>query len=124
MKYTEFIAEVIALAEAAEKTEVVEKAKTELAKYEKAQVTRATYAEKQKAKKAEAKAEVREKAIAVLTAEPKTATEIVEALAAEGVTVTRQAIPPLFKTALEEGRVAKETIKVEKKTAVGYKLAE
>ena len=122
MKYTEFIAEVIALAEAAEKTEVVEKAKAELAKYEKAQVTRATYTEKQKAKKAEAKAEVREKVLAVLTAELQTATEIVEAAGVEGL--TRQAIPPLLKPLVEEGKVVKETIKVEKKTAVGYKLAE
>lgn len=124
MKYTEFIAEVKTIAEAAGKQEVVEFAEKELVKYEKAQETRKAYTEKKTAEKRAAKAEVLEKAIAVLTAEPKTATEIVEALAAEGVTVTRQAIPPLFKTALEEGRVAKETIKVEKKTAVGYKLAE
>jgi len=123
MKYTEFIAEVIALANAAEKTEVTEFAEKELKKYENAQVTRAAYAEKQKAKKAEAKAEVREKVLAVLTAELKTATEIVEAAGVEGL--TRQAIPPLLKPLVEEGKVVKEqfTVAGAKGKVVGYKLA-
>lgn len=123
MKYTEFIAEVKTIAEAAGKTEVVEFAEKELAKYEKAQETRAAYAEKQKAKKAEAKAEIREKVFAVLTAELQTATEIVEAAGVEGL--TRQAIPPLLKPLVEEGKVVKEqfTVAGAKGKVVGYKLA-
>ena len=120
MKYTEFIAEVKTIAEAAGKTEVVEFAEKELAKYEKAQETRKTYTEKKAAAKKAEKAETFEKVFAVLTAEPKTATTIV---AEAGVAITRQAIPPLFK-AFGEGKVEKVEVKVDGKKAVAYKLAE
>ena len=118
MKYTEFIAEVKTIAEAAGKTEVVEFAEKELAKYEKAQVTRKAYTEKKTAEKKAAKAEIFEKVYAVLTDEPKTATTLVEEA---GVGITRQAIPPLFK-AFGEGKVAKVEIKLEgaKGKQVGY----
>ncbi len=122
MKYIEMLNYVI---ENVKDEEVVATATQAKQTYENAQVTRKAYLAKKTAEKQEAKAEVRAKAIAVLGETPKTATEIVEALKAEGVEVTRQAIPPLLKPALEEGTVAKEAIKVEgaKGKVVGYKLA-
>lgn len=110
-----------------ENEEVKAIAKARIEREQKANETRKNYVAKKNAAKEEAKAVLREKAIAVLGTEPKTATEIVEALAAQGETITRQAIPHLFKPALEEGKVAKDTVVIEgeksKTKAVGYKLA-
>ena len=122
MKYIEMLNYVI---ENVTDEAVVEAATKAKGTYEKSQVTRKAYTAKKAEEKRAAKAEVLEKALAVLGDEPKTATEIVEALAAEGIEVTRQAIPPLFKAALEEGRVTKEAFKIEgtKGKVIGYKRA-
>ena len=118
MKYTEFIAEVKTIAEAAGKTEVVEFAEKELAKYEKAQVTRKAYADKKTAEKRAAKAEVAEKIFAALTDEPQTATDLI---AATGVEITPQGVAALVRV-FGEGRVAKTEIKLAgvKGKKVGY----
>jgi len=120
MKFVEFLNWIV---ENVENEEVKAVATARLEREAKEAKTRAAYAEKQKAKKAEAKAEVREKVLAVLTAELKTATEIVEAAGVEGL--TRQAIPPLLKPLVEEGKVVKEqfTVAGAKGKVVGYKLA-
>lgn len=118
MKYTEFIANVIELAEAAGKTEVVEKAKAELAKYENAQVTRKAYQEKKTAEKRAERAEVAEKLFAALTDEPQTATDLI---AAAGVDITPQGVAALVRV-FGEGKVAKTDIKLAgvKGKKVGY----
>lgn len=118
MKYTEFIAEVKTIAEAAGKTEVVEFAEKELAKYEKAQVTRKAYADKKTAEKRAAKAEVAEKIFAALTDEPQTATDLI---AATGVDLTPQGVAALVRV-FGEGKVAKTEIKLAgvKGKKVGY----
>ena len=123
MKYVEFIAKVTEIAEAAGQPEVVEFAAKELAKYEKAQETRKVYQEKKTAAKRAEKDGVRAQVLAVITAEPKTATTLVAEAAIEGL--TRQAIPPLLKPLVEAGTVVKEQIVVEgaKGKQTGYRLA-
>lgn len=118
MKYTEFIAEVKTIAEAAGKTDVVEFAEKELAKYEKAQVTRKAYTEKKTAEKRAEKEAVAEKIFAALTDEPQTATDLI---AAAGVDLTPQGVAALVRV-FGEGRVAKTEIKLAgvKGKKVGY----
>lgn len=78
-------------------------------------------AEKAVAKEAE-KAPIREAILAVITAEPKTASTLI---AEAGVEVKPQAIPSLLKPLIEEGVVFKADIKVKGKgTQRGYALTE
>ena len=118
MKYTEFIAEVKTLAEAAGKTEVAEFADKKLKEYEKAQVTRKAYAEKKTAEKRAEKEAIAEKIFAALTDEPQTATDLI---AATGVEITPQGVAALVRV-FGEGKVAKTEIKLAgvKGKKVGY----
>ena len=78
-------------------------------------------AEKAAAKEAE-KAPIREAILAVITAEPKTASTLIEEA---GVEIKPQAIPSLLKPLIEEGVVAKADIKIKGKgTQRGYVLTE
>lgn len=78
-------------------------------------------AEKAVAKEAE-KAPIREAILAVITAEPKTASTLI---AEAGVEIKPQAIPSLLKPLIEEGVVFKADIKVKGKgTQRGYALTE
>ena len=78
-------------------------------------------AEKAAAKEAE-KAPIREAIFAVITAEPKTASDLI---AEAGVDIKPQAIPSLLKPLVDEGKVIKTDIKVKGKGTVrGYALPE
>ena len=78
-------------------------------------------AEKAVAKEAE-KAPIREAILAVITAEPKTASTLI---AEAGVEIKPQAIPSLLKPLIEDGVVYKADIKVKGKgTQRGYALTE
>ena len=78
-------------------------------------------AEKAVAKEAE-KAPIREAILAVITAEPKTASTLI---AEAGVEIKPQAIPSLLKPLIEDGVVFKADIKVKGKgTQRGYALTE
>ena len=78
-------------------------------------------AEKAAAKEAE-KAPIREAILAVITAEPKTASTLIEEA---GVEIKPQAIPSLLKPLIEDGVVAKADIKIKGKgTQRGYVLTE
>lgn len=78
-------------------------------------------AEKSAAKEAERKP-IRDAIMAVMTAEPKTASTLI---AEAGVEVKPQAIPSLLKALVEEGVVVKTDIKVQGKgTQRGYVLAQ
>lgn len=119
MKTVEFYEYVIGNVE---NEEVKAFAETQLAKYEKAQETRKAYTERKNAEKNAARDAVREKVVAVLTNEPKTATTLIEEA---GVEISRQAIAPLLKPLIEAGTVTKEpvTIAGAKGKQVGYKLS-
>ncbi len=118
MKYTEFIAEVKTLAEAAGKTEVAEFADKKLKEYEKSQVTRKAYTEKKAAEKRAEREAVAEKIFAALTDEPQTATDLI---AATGVEITPQGVAALVRV-FGGGKVAKTEIKLAgvKGKKVGY----
>lgn len=78
-------------------------------------------AEKAAAKEAE-KAPIRDAILAVITAEPKTASTLIEEA---GVEIKPQAIPSLLKPLIEDGVVAKADIKIKGKgTQRGYVLTE
>jgi hypothetical protein len=75
-----------------------------------------------RAEKEAEKAPIREAIMAVITAEPKTATTLI---AEAGVEIKPQAIPSLLKGAIEAGTVVKVDVKVKGKgTQRGYTLAE
>lgn len=75
-----------------------------------------------RAEKEAEKAPVREAVMAVITAEPKTATTLI---AEAGVEIKPQAIPSLLKGLIETGAVLKVDVKVKGKgTQRGYQLAE
>ena len=75
-----------------------------------------------RAEKEAEKAPVREAIMAVITAEPKTATTLI---AEAGVEIKPQAIPSLLKAEVEAGHVLKVDVKVKGKgTQRGYVLAE
>ena len=77
-------------------------------------------AEKAVAKEAE-KAPIREAVLAVITAEPKTASTLI---AEAGVEIKPQAIPSLLKPLIEDGVIYKADVKVKGKgTQKGYVLA-
>lgn len=68
------------------------------------------------------KAPIREAIMAVITAEPKTATTLI---AEAGVEIKPQAIPSLLKGLIETGAVVKVDVKVKGKgTQRGYQIAE
>lgn len=74
------------------------------------------------AEKEAAKAPIREAILAVITAEPKTASTLIEEA---GVEIKPQAIPSLLKPLIEDGVVAKADIKIKGKgTQRGYVLTE
>lgn len=102
--------------------ELVAFAQNEIVKLDKANEARkAKTAEKAVAKEAE-KAPIREAIFAVITAEPKTASTLIEEA---GVEIKPQAIPSLLKPLIEAGKVAKADIKVKGKGTVrGYVLPE
>jgi hypothetical protein len=78
-------------------------------------------AEKAVAKEAE-KAPIREAVLAVITAEPKTASTLI---AEAGVEIKPQAIPSLLKPLIEDGVIYKADVKVKGKgTQRGYALTE
>lgn len=78
-------------------------------------------AEKAIAKEAE-KAPIRQAILDVITAEPKTASTLIEEA---GVEIKPQAIPSLLKPLIEDGVVAKADIKIKGKgTQRGYVLTE
>lgn len=66
--------------------------------------------------------------IATLTSEPRTATAIVEALAAEGITefgekpITRQKIATMLRDAIDEGLVVKTQVKGDNGKVMAYSL--
>lgn len=77
---------------------------------------------KKAAEKSAEKEPVRQALLAVITAEPKTATMLI---AEAGLEIKPQAIPSLLKGYVEDGRIAKVDVKVKGKgTQKGYQLAE
>lgn len=88
---------------------------------------------KTRAKHAEKRAESMpyvERIVALLNSEPKTAEALVAELAAAGLVeinekpITRQKISTLLRAAVDDGRVVKTKVKVEKRELTGYTLAE
>ena len=101
--------------------EITEFAKAGIAKLDATKEARkASAAEKSAAKEAE-KAPIRNAIMAVMTAEPKTATMLIEEA---GVEIKPQAIPSLLKAAVEAGEVIKTDVKIKGKGKQrGYMLA-
>lgn len=115
MTEREFFTKVI---ETVEDVELKEFAEAGIAKIDKANEARKVKnAEKAVAKEAE-KAPIREAIFAVITAEGKTASTLIEEA---GVEIKPQAIPSLLKPLIEAGEVIKTDIKVKGKGTVrGY----
>ena len=82
---------------------------------------RKTAAAKKAVEKEAVKAPIREAIVAVMTAEPKTATTLI---AEAGVEIKPQAVPSLLKALIAEGAVVKSEVKVTGKgKQVGYARA-
>lgn len=89
--------------------EVVEFATAGIAKIDKANEARKKSTAEKAAEKEAIKAPIREAIVAVITAEPKTATTLI---AEAGVEIKPQAIPSLLKPVIEDGTVVKTEVKV------------
>lgn len=98
--------------------EVLEAVRAEIAQMDKSNAAKAAKAAEKRAEKEAEKAPIREAVFAVITDEPKTASDLI---AEAGVEIKPQAIPALLKGLVEEGKVAKVDIKVKGKgTQRGY----
>ena len=118
MTTREFFENVIATIDNAEMKEFAQERLAQLDKTNEAR--KKTAAEKRAAKLAE-REPVHKAILAVITAEPKTATTLI---AEAGVEVTPQSIPSMLKADIAAGVIVKDTVKVTGKGKhVGYRLA-
>lgn len=110
-----------AVIEAAVSEELTEKATEMLGKLDAANVARVAKNAEKRAEKDAEKAPIRAAILNALTAEPMTATALIEAA---GIEVKPQSIPSLVKPLVEAGQVVKTDIKVTGKGTVrGYARA-
>lgn len=102
--------------------ELVAFAQAGIEKLDKTNAKRVEKTAEKAAEKEAIKAPIREAIYAVITAEPKTASTLIEEA---GVEIKPQAIPSLLKPLVEAGKVVKADIKVKGKGTVrGYVLPE
>lgn len=98
--------------------EVLEQVKHEIELMDSTNAKRAEKAAEKRAEKDAEKAPIREAILAVITDEPKTASDLI---AEAGVEIKPQAIPSLLKDLVANGTVAKTDVKVKGKgTQRGY----
>lgn len=101
--------------------EVLAAVQAELDSMDKTNAKRAEKAAEKRAEKEAEKAPIREAILAVITDEPKTASDLI---AEAGVEIKPQAIPSLLKGLVENGTIVKTDIKVKGKgTQRGYARA-